>query len=134
MKQLDLFKNLRIVPRLDRHLHVPIDPIALDAMFRDELADERKSFDGDVPHSPRVRRPDESRDFRMPRGHAEQRLRAATPGSAPANATVLRAVQLDTHARPDGAPPSIPRCRRRPRTRRNPRCPQATAAPVKAAL
>ena len=45
--------QLALVTRLQRHLHLPIDPIAGDRMFDDALFDESKSGERDVPYGAR---------------------------------------------------------------------------------
>src|SRR6185437_13659470 len=49
LQLLELPAQLPVVARLDRSQHVAVDPVAVDAIARNELAHEGEPFDGDVP-------------------------------------------------------------------------------------
>ena len=77
------------VPRLVGDVHLPGDPVAVDAMTGDALADQVDALERHIPDAARVGRADQALEFLLRCGDAEQCLGTAAARGAPANAALL---------------------------------------------
>lgn len=72
--------------RLDRHVHLPGNVVAVDAVACDQVLHQVESLDRHVPQPARVLSPDERFGLLLASRDPEQRLCAAAAGGSPADA------------------------------------------------
>ena len=127
-QHLELRAQLGIVPRLDRHLHVPVHPVAIDAWRAMSSRISASAFDRHVPHARAHPRPDQPLELRLARRRCPQSPARRCGPRRPSRCDAVRAARPCSRAPPDAAPSSSPRCRPPPRTRHSPRCLSTAAA------
>jgi len=84
--------ELRDLSGLVGHLHMAVDPVALDGVAGNALPKQTQTLDRDVPDGTRIGRPDEALERRLALGDTGEDLTAIASGGAPA-----RPLRLQQH-------------------------------------
>ncbi len=78
------------MPRLESGVHLAVDPVALDPMPGNELAQQGEAFEGDLPHAACGVGTYQSRDLGATGRNTWHDLTAVTPGGSPADAVLFQ--------------------------------------------